>query len=333
MSTNEKYYNAELKERYLETIATKATRHITSYPFQKAKNTEEQLKKDIFEMNIDELELVMREQGSSSVDAAYVNAVRFEQYINWAIQNGLLPNNLNPITNLPNKREWASNFVAKYRQTVFTRSELLEMCDDLVNDVDKAVLLALFEGIAGKGYAELLNLEAKYLKEVNENEFTATIFDADGSSRTIHITKELYKLLLSADKQTEYINKNGQSEGDRWSTSELEDSPYIFKKTTRGKQGGKLDLFYVNRKFTMFKEIFDLKFLKAKNIETSGIMHMAHELYNSKGELTQEDMQQIADQFNTSVAKYEGEETRRIIIIKQIIKTDLFKELYGYEII
>lgn len=330
---HEKFYNPELKERYLNTIQNDSTRYITMFPFMKAKRTEEELGKDVYQMNEKELELVMREQGSSSVDAAYVNAVRFEQYINWAYQEELLESNLNPITNLPNKREWAANFVAKYRQTVFTRKELMDMINALVNDIDKAVLLALFEGIVGKGYAELLNLKEKDLKEVEDDKYTATLEDADGSMRTINISKDLYDILLAANKQTEYINKNGQSEGERWSTSDLEDSPYIFKKTTRGKQGGKLDLFFINRKFTMFKEIFNAEFLKAKNIETSGIMHMAHELYNSKQELTLEDMKLIAEQFNTSMAKVDGVESRRIIIIKQILKSDLFKQLYKYEII
>lgn len=334
MSSNEKYYNAELKEKYLDTIENESTKYITSFPFQKAKTTEEQLNKDIYEMNIDELEYVMREQGSSSVDSAYVNTLRFEQYITWAIENGLLPNNINPITTLSDKREWASQFVAKYRQTVFTRDEILEMCKDLANDIDKALLLALFEGIVGSGYAELLNLRREHLNETKEGNYTATLYDADGSNRTINISKELYEFLVAADKQTEYFNKNGKAESERSATSELEETPYIFKKTTRGRQGGKLDLFYVNAKFTkVYKKVFDLKFIKAKNIETSGIMHMAHKLYSEKGKLTQEELKEIADQYNTSTSSYKGNEQRRTIVIKQILKSDLFKDLYGYEII
>lgn len=332
-TVTEKFYNPEVKEKYLNSIENENTRYVTMYPFITAKKQEEQLKKDIYEMNIDELALVMGDQKASSIDAAYVNASRFEQYINWAIENGLLPNNLNPITNLPDKREWAAQFVSTYRQSVFTRKELLEMCKDLANDVDKAVLIALFEGIAGKGYAELLNLQTKHLKEVAKDKYTAQLFDADGSDRTINISKELYKLLLAADSQPEYFNKNGQAENERSSISKFEDSPYIFKKTTRGKQGGKLNNFFVLRKMEMFKEIFELKYLKAKHIADSGMMHMANEMYNSKGELTVEDMREIAVHYNTSIVIYKGEEQRRTIDVKKVLSTDLFKNLYGYEIV
>lgn len=327
----EDFYNGEAKVKYLNSFDNKDTAYITSFVFIKSKETEEMFKKDIYEMSKNELGAVLGAQAASTEDSAYIKAVHLEQYIDWAITNGYAETNLNPLSNI-NKKEWTAQFVAKYKRTAFTRKQIKDMCDELVNYVDQAVLLCIFEGIIGEGYSEMLNLRTQDLKEIDDK-FYATLYNKDGESRTIEISEELYVLLHKTDQQTEYINKNGMSETDKWSKSQLLDSPHIFKKTTKGKQEGKLNLFYVNRKFQIYKEVFGLKFLRAKNIENSGRMHMANELYKKDGGFKPEHLKLIAEHYDESMIRIGNYEERATTGIKTLLQSDLFEELYGYKII
>lgn len=331
MLNQENFYNGEIKIDYLNTIQNDETRKLYAYPFITAKKTEELFGKDMYDMSIDELAEVMKSLSVSSANTAYNHAVKFEQYIDWAYENGHVESNLNPLSNV-NKLEWSKQFVAKYKQTAFTRKELLEKLEDLINYGDRAVLLALFEGISGEGFSEILNLRTKDLKEDNGKYF-AKLYQKDGSSRTIEISEKLYDYLYKTDKAEEYISKNGNTTSDRQSTSKLLESEFIFKKTTRGKQEGKLDLFYINRKFQIYKEVFDLKFLKSKDIQVSGMMHMANELYKRDGEFKTEHLKMVGDQFDTAMTKVDKYENRNTNVVKLLLKTELFKNLYGYDLI
>lgn len=331
MFKQESFYNAEAKIKYLNTIQHPETRQLTSHPFAKAKEEEERFGKDMYDMNIDELGEVIKSLSVSTSNVAYNHAVKFEQYIDWAYENGYTPSNLNPLSNV-NKLEWSKQFVAKYKQSAFTRQQILDMSKYLVNYVDRALLLALFEGINGEGFSELLNLRTKDLKEI-DSKYYATLYDKHGKDRTIEITETLFDLLHKTDNEPEYYSKNGVTDSDRQTTSKFLESPYIFKKTTRGKQEGKLDVFYVNRKFVIYKELFELEYLKAKDITKSGMMHMANELYNRDGEFTHEHLELIGVQFNTTMTKSGGKAVRKTSVIKHLLQSDLFENLYGYELI
>lgn len=327
----EEFYNGEVKVRYLESFDEEKTAYITSFMYKGMKDTEQALGKDVYEMSRNELAEVLKALAASTEDSAYIKAVQLEQYIDWAIENGYTDSNLNPLSNV-NKREWAAPFVAKYKQLAFTRNDILEMCAKLYNYGDKAVLLAIFEGVSGEGYSEILNLQTKDLKE-KDGKYFANLHDKDGSERTIEISEELFTFLHKTDEEEFYYNKNGTAEGDRYSKSELQESDKIFKKTTKGKQGGELNLFYVNRKFQIYKDIFGMRFLRAKNVENSGMMHMANEFYQQHGELTTDHIKEIATQYNTTISKINGKEERVTTVIRLLLQSDLFEELYGYKII
>lgn len=327
----EKFYNGEIKVKYLNTIKHKDTRNLTAYPFMTAGKTEQAFGKDLYDMNIDEIGEVLKDLAVSSSNTAYNHTVKFEVYIDWAIGNGYVSSNINPISSLESKLEWSKQHVATYKQSAFKREEILEMCEDLVNYVDRAVLLSIFEGISGEGFSELLNLRTKDLKE-EDGVFKATLYRKDGTFRTIEITETLFNLLHKTDSEPEYVNKNGLAENDRSTTSKFQESEFIFKKTTRGKQEGSLDGFYVNRKFVIYKDVFDLKFLKSKDIQVSGMMHMADYLYNKNGKFELEELKLIGDQYDTANNRTENGEYRNTNIIKLLLKTDLFKNLYGYEL-
>lgn len=327
----DKYYNAEIKEKYFETFQNKTTQEITEYTFKKAKETEEDLKKDIFDMNIDELGELMRDLSASTLDSAYNYAFKLQYYIDWASENGYRKTNRNPLAELEDKKKWVEPFIATYKQSIFTREEILDMCERLANYPDRAILLGLFEGISGEGYSELLNLRAKDLSENGEN-YYATLYNKNGNERTIEISDKLYKYLMLANEATVYYNKNGESESQKSSQSILVDSPFIFKKSARGKQDGKLDLFFINRKFQMFKELFGSEFLRAKEIINSGILYRVNQFYQDKGYIEEKDWESIAVQYDAAFIEYKGNLMRNTFAIKEKANSKIFEEKYGYKV-
>lgn len=318
--TNEKFYNAAIKEEYFNTFQNKATQEITEYAFKKAKNTEELLGKDIYEMNKDELGELIKGLSASTVDSAYNYAFKFQYYIDWASKNGHREINRNPLAEIEDKKEWVQPFVARYKQSIFTRDEILDMCEKLANYPDRAVLLSLFEGISGEGYSELLNLRAKDLSE-KDDKYYATLHNKNGEFRTIEISEKLHYYLHKANEASVYYNKNGESDSLRSSESLLVESAYIFKKAARGKQEGKLDLWFVNRKFQSFKKLFDAEFLVAKEVSESGMLHMINEFYKANGVIDSETWESVSTHYNKSILK-----------TKEKANSKMFEEKYGYKI-
>lgn len=323
-------YNADIKNQYLDTFDNETTRKISERPLQRSSETERSLGKDLYEMTISEIEDVMYGLECSSLNAVYNNAVKIEEYIDWTIVHGFRQSNINPLSSLK-KYEWGKTFISKYKNYAFTKEELDEMIQDLVNHDDRAILMLLFEGVSGDGFNEILTL--KYSEETIEESQTPyiTVKNKDGSERDVTISRELATELRLANNNKIYINKNGEAKEAHFHTSALEESPYIFRKTVRGKQGGGTDITYIQRKFLLFKEVFGLKHLKATHIQNSGMMHIANELADEDGVLSHEAMQEIAERFDVTFTTTKETRYRNLTLVKRVIEQDLFEKIYGYK--
>lgn len=329
MTTENKYYNEEIKERFINTLDNVVIQRFSEYPLKKASRTERIYKRDLYDMTEEQIGEVVSDLSCSTVDAVYNNVLKIEEYINWAIKNGYRNSNIHPMATINNKREWSKQFVSEYRSYHFTRDQIVDMTEQLVNDTDRSVLLALFEGVEGKGFSEILNLKRSDIIEEGD-QYLLNLKDDEENTRTIPVSKLLVNSLKKANVQIDYINKNGKTTSDRYNTSKIEESEFIFNKTTRGKQGGRPDSFFIRRKFKEFKNIFACEHLVTKHIKDSGINHMANELQVDEV-LSKDSMKEIAEQFNTSYTTAGGERYRNLTKIKQIVETKDFEKLYGYK--
>ncbi|MGG0667764.1 hypothetical protein ABE073_04460 [Lederbergia citrisecunda] len=327
LKENNIFYNQEIKEQYLNEFENPLLKVFASIPLKKARRTEKIYEKDVYDMTVEELEGVVGDLACSTANAAYNNIIAIEKYIDWSIREGYRKSNINPLRNI-DKVKWSEQFVANYKNNYFTREQIEEMASELVNSSDKAVLLGLFEGIKGKGFAELLNLVEKDIREKNDV-WQARLTNKDGSVRVIEISEMLAMSLINSANTPKYINKNGES--DKRRESPLEDSPHVFKKARRGKSNDELlDHNFVTRKFTLFKDVFGMRFLKSKHVSDSGIMHMANEL-SEDGFITLDNIRVIADQFDTPYTYTDDKQYRNVTVIKRIIDIPEFEEMYGYK--
>lgn len=329
MENTNRFYNYEIKERFINSIENQITKTFSIYPLKKARAIEKSMGKDMYDMTLDELSEVLGELSCSGENAVYNNILKIEEYIKWAARNGFRKTNISPFSSV-DKVEWSKQFVATYRNYYFTKDQIFEMMDKLVNPSEKAVLLALFEGIKGNGFSELLNLKENDIRE-KDGIYQARLKSKTGETRVIEISEKLAQVLINTANRPDYVNKNGKSSGGHYEKVQFIESDKIFKKTKRGKQDGELDGLFVNRKFIVYKEEFGFKHLKTKHITDSGMMHLAN-ILQKNGVLTTVELNQIAEQFNTSYTSApRGGRYRNTTVIKKVIQNDAFEELYGYE--
>lgn len=339
MEKTVKYYNQEIKERFINSYKNDESRVAVSNMMKKAAKTENVYNKDLYDMTLNEIDDVVSSLASSSQNAAYNKLLRIERYVDWAIKNGYRKSNINLLNSISGKREYAIKFVADRKNDFFTKDEIIDMMDSLVNDVDKAIFLGLFEGINGREFSELLNLKISditiegsqgWAKLTNETLINGEIIVVD---RKIPISDLLADTLKRAQEQTEYLNKNGDAEGDdRHRTSDIETSEFIINKMKRGVHGGRPNKSVMNRKFKEFKNVFGYRFLKADHIKKSGIMNMAHDLQENEV-LTEENLNKIAAHYDTwnkdmNIGQKRQSRTR----IADVIITKEFEELYEYKL-
>lgn len=328
-----KLYNEEIKNKYLQEIENEDSKLLARYTFANTYESEEVYRKDLFEMSLEELESVMYGIAPSSSNSSYNNAMRIKNYIEWASDNGLRRTNIIPFDAV-DVFNWGKKFVSSYKSRMYTREEVLEMCDDLYNYTDKALLLALFEGIRGTKHSEIVNLKMDDVVMTSER-FQATLINEDGSERTIPISEVLFKYLRIADGDKEYFPKNGMKEaGERIGSMEYLESPYIFKKIKRGRAQGeiRLDNNFVTRKMIVFKKIFDSKFLNARILMESGMMHMLNEFREQDGEFKKEHIYKMADHYDTPVYTSGNTSLRNYTTALRRVDNSEFKRLYGYNV-
>lgn len=318
----ERMYNPDIKEEFLLTYENNETQTVIAYIFYKSKSTEELLKKDLYEFSIDEIEDVLFNMNPLTKRAAETNARFISSYIDWAISKGLVNSNINPM--LTKGNDWFEKFVDKNRKIYFSEQELNEMIEELVNASDAVILRLLFEGAGGEGLSELLNLTKNHIKFDN----VLVLEDDKKGIRELKFSEECMRLIKQALKEKEYQLKNGT--GQRNNVLKLVENDYVIRPVQRRSTTiDRADKHLIYRRIATIKEYFGLKYLTAKNIQRSGMIKMAKDLFLRDRELKSKQLYEISERFG--IGKI-GSEYYNISILKEFINRENIKKLYGIDI-
>lgn len=331
----DKLYNSELKKSFIEKYDSLDSKLTMFWQFLKITDEEFEKDKDLYDMDFNEIFDLLESAECSSINSAINHINTYKRYIDYCIDLGLT--NRNPLVDTDEPlSEIAKQVVADYKNKRYTREQLLEeMINPLIAETenynDGALLLALFEGIKGKGFSELLSLRMNddTFEELEDGSYLVHLYDSEARKhRELTITNELYKLLKYADSQTHYRTNNKDEDVE----TPFNETEFIFKKAKKGKQGNvqMLDRHFITRKFVFFKEKFGNTHLTADDIFQSGMMDMAYRLYQENGKLGREELLQIGEQYDTLMATSDGKTFyRNITHLKRLIFTDSFKKMYG----
>ncbi|MFJ7982318.1 hypothetical protein ACIQ1D_18830 [Lysinibacillus xylanilyticus] len=330
-------YNGESKKRFVDLYDSKDSKltlfwqFLKVTPFEKGVRGEKEepteLDKDMCEMSHEEIEEMLVSAKCSTITSAINHINTYKRYIDFVVGK----EGVNPFHHFDSYSELASRVIDAKKNKRYSREDLMYMIEELNNDTDKALLLALFEGIKGKSFSELLTLKTKNLSKVGNLGsyiYIANVYD-EGTKKTrpVKISEELYLLLEKADRQDSY-STNNQNETVE---TPFNDSEFIFKKAKKGKQGNGtvLDRHFITRKFIFFKEFFGNEFLTADDMVQSGMMHMAYELFLMNNKIGKNELLQIGEHYNTIMATSNGVDYyRNTTVLKRIIFNDEFRGLY-----
>lgn len=320
----ENLFNGEDKKKFINQYESVDSQLTIYWQFLKVSDFEKNLGKDMSEMTSEEIKDMLISAECSTITSAINHINTYKRYIDFREVE------TNPFYDFESFSELASVVIDKGKNKRYSREDLMFMIDELNNYTDQALLLALFEGIKGKSFSELLTLKRSNLSVVENQEgdlYFADVYDEGTKEmRKVKISKDLYKLLILADDQLAYRTNNA----DETVETPFNDSEFIFKKAKKGKQGGSvLDRHFITRKFVFFKNFFGNENLTADDILQSGMMHMAYQLFLESGKIGKKELLEIGEHYDTIMATSNGKDYyRNITDLKRKIFTEQLEKVY-----
>ena len=318
-------YNKEFKEMFINALdRNKGSKTQYMSMFARTELIERSKNKDIFDMNMDELDdlfyKLRRKTSRSAVQ--FFNLIK--SYIQWAKDNGHSESRLHPIVDTINS-EFVEKYLYKVGNKYYTREEILDGMQELLNPRDKAIILCLFEGIFGKSCSEIINLRYEDITERDGKYYASLLSDEINlTNRKLEISKDLYDLLdLTYRTQETYNDKGGKSR--------VVDGEFIFRKNRIGSNG---DIrltqgLIVTKYMEIIKTAFDDLQLNASRINHSGVMWYANELMNEDRVLTKEILSQLVERFDLATTTVNGTVYPSYTRFKELIDVDYMRETYG----
>lgn len=324
-------YNQRFKNQFLDNLESASVAPVYSALFNKSREIEEQLNKDLFNFIPQDIDLLYYSISTPSLKTLEVFHSLLVKYANYAISQGQRDSNVN-LYSLMSFKE-LQKYVATYKHQYLTKKEFDEFMEFVANETDVAAYRALFEGISGSKYSEIVNLKhsdvfekgGKYYVDLCEDKATGGT-----EERTIEITPRLHRDLEKAYKQELYLGSNGEAETQ--TNIEIVDSPFIFRPLKRGayqQSEGKINMQTIYRKKILLNELTDGRIKNTNTILLSGMLHYASQIHQEKDELSSQDYLDIAERYNKQIAsKYQSQKIKHV----QGILRDGLKERYDIEI-
>ena len=300
-------YNEEIKQRFLNTLHEN-TRMSYIRVLLAAKRTEEQLEKDLYDFNLNEIEYVLYDLAPTTATSSEVNGRIITSYISWAIEQGLRSNNINPLKLVSS--DYFKKFVDPSIVTFLSEKELIQIEEGCVNAQDAAIFRLLFEGVGGKNYSELRNLKRQ---DIDVDNRIMKLTDEDGETRELQVEQRTIDLVLKADKEEVYYKKNGEVDdvsGRIRQYTDLVKNEYVFRPSITKVNNPSMPIegSVIYRRVSSIRDFFDIPYLTPKNVAKSGMLKMAKDFVELEGELKRHHYIAIAKRFKVnnwySIKKY-----------------------------
>jgi len=273
-------YNKEQKERFLnDFFYNKETQRMVTYTFEKTAVLEEQFDTDLCNFNQVQLIDLLRYFNCPTENALgkYFNQIK--QYAKWCTQNGLCTYNPAYFNIFRKDLKKYINIYAVENQYIKDRTELYNVCEDIYNAVDRAIIVLLYEGVGGEKLTELRELKKTDVKiitkEINitNGEYPRPLSNVD--DRTMDILEE-------AINTYEYYTNNGESVAKAPKRYMIE-SDYVIRPTKmHNMDGSPISSMGIDVKFSKIKKWTGKYYLTATNIIYSGIFEKLAKIEENK---------------------------------------------------
>lgn len=286
-------YNQDIKERYIreKSITTVMPEGYLGRMFQKTMPFEEALGKDVCNFSNSEIVNLYKTWNLGSLTSLYVYNNTLQVYTQWCQKECLVVDGLNHFQEF--NREILSNFVNKSlaERRVVSRGQILSWIEELPNASDGFILLAIFEGIGGTGYEEMIDLR---IDDFSGN----TVKLCTG--RTLEVSNELVTLAEDSAAEEEYFSLNSEKQ---WSTRVKHDPTLIIKNI---RNTAKRDGFAWRIRARMMKifSFLDQEWMNARYVKLSGevdfINRRARELGISNKQFVYNHYNELRDKYRVT---------------------------------
>ena len=262
-----KYYNEELKERYLSQrkkdlpVAIKCT----DVQFRKIASAEYELDKDVSDWNYYEIIEYYKLLNITSITSLTCFNSIFSMYTDFCLENGLVKDHQNHFLECTQEVLLTCLNKAIFDKKIVSRETVLEWIEQLPNARDQFILLSLFEYGKSKDFIDIFNVKQS---DCDKEKKTLKL-----SNRTVNISDKLISIIEECGEADTYysISKNG--------TKKMPLVDYGFIVKSYPNQNNDLTNFRKGRNiYTACQRIFDYvgvgKWMSPNAISESGKLHM-----------------------------------------------------------
>ena len=204
MTTEKTMFNDEQKWRYIikkESEVTLAPGFLQNL-FVKAAPFEEMYDKDLCEWTLTEILEFYKFLDLYSLESVALLNSNYALYTSWALTETLVPDGQNHFLEVDNDAMLGCLNTSLLEKTIITREELEERADTLINYTDRFVFYALFEGLYGKYFEEIINAKLSDIRVGSESLSGAVINLSTG--RFLAISPKLREVAEMADAEEGY---------------------------------------------------------------------------------------------------------------------------------
>lgn len=286
-------YNKEQKEKFLnERYSNLGTQKDYKLLFLKSYALESFHNKDLANFAHDQLSELWDLLNCKTFDSLYKYQTIVRKYMEWAISNGKRASALD-MTDLFNKQRIRGkiNKIANQAQYIKSREEMYQICDQIYNKRDAALLVCFYEGL------KIEHIQALKTKDCNWNKNQVTITYKDGRKRILEFNSKSMEILKDASEETTYHQDNGNSTY-RLAIKELDKSDKLFKTVKRNDNKDSIANTAISSLFTKIGQWVDKPYLNPKNVIQSGILEKLSEIESKNGKLTPTDFRRVSDMYS-----------------------------------
>lgn len=312
--------DSEIKQEYLQTKPT-STAESDAFVLRDFDNYEVQVEKQVYNLNISELNEMFATLRNSSKRVAQKNKSILTNYIDFCVAKRI-------VNHMENRAKYidVEKFVSRQAllNKFIPREKVMEYSNRLYNEQDQLLLWLVNIGVRGRTtedgtMEEVINLT---IDDVNFSEQTLTLWQNGREKfRELHdVPDYILDLIRETYEEEFYIENNG----------ELTNNPRvpnprksIINKTGESKTGetidrhifripgknkfGKFTPALLNSRMIKIQKIVDNRYVTWSSLYFSGMLQMCMDIYKGKGEITDRDFDDVCVRFNYGIESIETE--------------------------
>lgn len=272
-------YNQDRKQQYIVDVEQKSGGNLAAIMayFKASKPVEEALNKDISCFTVKEI--IGYYKSLSTPSRLYLSTInsQLSMYTSWCQLNDFLIDKQNHFDEITTDMLEACINRSLLEEKYVTRSRLLKIIGEnqFVNVSSNFLVLAIFEGIAGREYSEITNL---YPEDFDGSEIKLS------GLRHFSVSKELKKLAkASASEYTFYQIDDGFSRQRQFDPSDRR----CYKNLIKNKSLNREHLL-ITARLKRLSDLYGYRFLQGKALKESGRIHLIKELMKKNGQSAEE---------------------------------------------